>query len=182
MLMVKFADLTGRLHARDIKFLCEKCSGAANNAQKESLFALACSSDERVAYNALWVFTLLPKEDILWLKPEYNRLVDMLMRTSHVGHKRLLLTLLEEMPIEEADVRGDFLDFCMRNINSTEPYAIRALSLKQAFRQSRFFPELMTELQAEMDLMETGELSPGLRSALRIVRRLNKKMSKKQQK
>lgn len=180
--MVRFDDLTGRLHAGDVKRICAKCAGAANNSQKEALFELACNSDERVAYNALWVFTHLPKEDVMWLRPKYNILVDMLLRTSHVGHKRLLLTLLEELPLDREEMRGDYLDFCMRNINSTEPYAIRALSLKQAFRQSWFYPELMAELQGEMELMETGELSPGLRSALRIVRRLNKKVSQEQQK
>lgn len=179
--MVRFEDLTGRLCARDVQFLVKQCVSAANDPQKEALFALACCSDDRVVYNALWVFTRLPKSDIIWLKPKYNCLVDMLMRTSHVGHKRLLLTLLEELPLDKDEVRGDFFDFCMRNINSTQPYAIRALSLKLAYRQGRFFPELMAELQEEMALMESGELSPGLRSALRIVRRLYNKVCQKQQ-
>lgn len=180
--MIRFEDLTGRLHIRDIRFLCKKCTGTSNNSQKEILFDCVCCGNERVAYNALWVFTHLPKEDKLCLMPRYDSLVDMLMQTSHTGHKRLLLTLLEELPIEKDDIRGDFLDFCMRNINSTQPYAIRALSLKLASRQCQFFPELLVELKGEMELMETGELSPGLRSAMRIVRRSNKQMCQEQQK
>ncbi len=73
--MIKFDDLNGRLHARDIKFLSKKCTGESNNSQKEALFEFVCSQNERVAYNALWVFTHLPKTDLLWLNPKYDSIV-----------------------------------------------------------------------------------------------------------
>ena len=179
--MKEFECLDGRIHARDVRRVCGACAGVENDTRKEALFSLACGADERVAYNALWVFTHFRKGDIMWLASKRDVLIDRLIKTSHAGQKRLLLTLLEELPVNMDDIRSDYLDFCLGKINSTEPYAIRALSLKQAFRQCRYFPELMAELRGEMELMEAGELSPGLRSALRIVRRLDKKMCEQQQ-
>jgi len=88
-----------------------------------------------------------------------------------VGKRRLILTLLEHLSIEKDDIRTDYLDYCLSKINSTEPYAIRALCLKQAYAMCRFYPELLAELKNEVELMQYGELSPGLLSVIRHMRK-----------
>lgn len=129
------------------------------------LYSLIADENERVGYNALWVFTHLPREHSRRLCDKRNELIDRLLNTTHVGQRRLLLTLLENQVLMANDVRSDYLDYCLSAINSCEPYAIRALCLKQAYAQCRFYPELMQELMAEIELMDCGEMSPGLRSA-----------------
>ena len=127
-------------------------------------------SDDRVGYHALWVFSHFGREAAAWLRPRRDELVDMLLAEKHTGKRRLLLTLLDRQAVAADDVRTDYLDWCLRGINSTQPYGVRALCLKQSYAMCRFYPELLRELACEMELMECGELSPGLRATLRHVR------------
>ncbi len=93
----------------------------------------------------------------------------MLLRVSHVGRRRLLLALLEFVPFAEADLRTDYLDFCLSKINSVEPYGVRALCIKQAYAQCRFYPELLAELRCHLEMMEAETLSPGLKCVRRHI-------------
>lgn len=161
----------GRMRLGDIRELCLECCGSGNEDSKEELFSLACNEDDRIAYNTLWVFTHFPATDMRWLSSKRDVLIDLLLHTDHVGKQRLILTLLEHQSIPVEEIRTDYLDFCLSKINATAPYAIRALSLKQAYRMCRHYPDLLTELRLEMDMMIHGPLSPGLRSAIRSVRR-----------
>ncbi len=163
--------LNGRMHRRDIQMLCGLTSGMTNNHLKDILYSAITDKDDRVSYNALWVFTHFSKEDREWLYDKRNELIDILLRTNHIGKKRLILTILEHQPVTPDDIRTDYLDYCLSKINSTEPYAIRAFCLKQAFAQCCFYPELMNELKAEMEIMEYNNPSPGLRSAKRIIQK-----------
>lgn len=170
--------LHNRIHLGEIKRLSAACTGPGSEAVKAEIFRLAGDADERIAYNALWVFTHLPSAERQWLLPHRNELIDRLLGTRHAGLQRLLLTLLQSLPTTEADVRTDYLDFCLTHINSCAPYAIRAFSLKQSYEMCRFFPELLHELKGEMDMMADGEMSPGLRSALRQVNKRMKGLEK----
>lgn len=165
--------LAGRLRLWDIRKLCEACAG--NDAAKAELFLLACGTDDRVAYNALWIFSHFRTEDLRWLAPRRNELIDTLLGSTHPGRCRLLLHLLEHLPAPAGALRTDYLDFCLSNINSTRPYAIRAFCLRQAFECCRHYPELMAELKTEIELMDLGPLSPGLLSARRnILRKISR--------
>lgn len=158
-----------RLTGRTVERMRNTCSGASAEGARARLYALVTHADDRVGYNALWVFTHFSAEEIKWLEPKRNELVDIALSTSHSGKRRLALNLLERLPISVNDLRGDYLDFCLSRINSTEPYGIRALCLRQAFAQCRFYPELMAELEAEIELMDAGGLSPGMAAARRGV-------------
>lgn len=159
--------LSGRLRINDISALCAECMH--NDSAKGALFSMINNPDDRISYNALWVFTHFSAQDIRWLTPKRNDLIDCLMETTHVGKKRLLLTLLERLADNSSEFRTDYLDFCLSKINSNEPYAIRALSLKQAYSLCRHYPELTAELETEISLMDQAQLSPGLLSARRNV-------------
>lgn len=170
--MIKLLErLGGRLRLPDIREICYACSGEGGEEMKKELFSLINHPEERVGYNALWIFTHFSAPEMKWLMPRRNELIDALLQTDHVGKQRLLLTLLEHQKVTVNDLRTDYLDFCLARINSAEPYAIRAFCLKQAFALCRFYPELMAELENEIELMECGELSPGLLSARRNIRR-----------
>ncbi|MDE6384060.1 MAG: hypothetical protein K2K79_06915 [Paramuribaculum sp.] len=144
---------------------------AADDNIRASLFALINDPDDRVGYNALWIFTHFNSEELRWLIPRRNYLIDYLLAANHIGKQRLILTLLDRMPTAKDDLRTDYLDFCLSRINSTLPYGIRALCLKQAFAQCRHYSELMQELRWEIEMMDRNELSPGVASARRQVLR-----------
>ncbi|MDE6339361.1 MAG: hypothetical protein K2K97_06200, partial [Muribaculaceae bacterium] len=127
-----------------------------------------------VVYNALWVFTHFSDENIQWLRTKRNFLIDILLNkfdydagAKREGKVRMTLALLERLPISAEDVRTDYLDYCLARINSLEPYGIRALCMKQAYRQCCYYPELLNELRSEIELMDTVPLSPGLEAARR---------------
>ncbi len=156
---------------RDIPEICGDWVNQRYNSLTYVFFWLVRHENDRVSYNALWVFTHFPGDSIKWLEPKHKELIDILLKEEHTGKRRLILTLLERQPVNIEEIRTDYLDFCLSKINSTEPYAIRALSLKQAYAMCRHYPELLEELRLEMDMMTRGELSPGLLSALRHIRR-----------
>lgn len=93
------------------------------------------------------------------------------MSETDVTKRRLLMTLLLCQPFVEYDVRTCFIDFCLSKITaSSQPYAIRALAIKLAYEQMRYWPELIDELLAVLDMLRQEPLSPGLTSAVRQVR------------
>lgn len=123
--------------------------------------------NERVAYNSLWILTHFPSSGLRRIFPCRDRLVDLLLRCDHTGRRRLLLSLLNRLPAEITDVRTDYLDWCMAKINSSEPYGIRALCVREAYAQCRFFPELIAELGFILEMAKDCNQSPGLRCVVK---------------
>ena len=167
--------LSGRVTLDDIYEMCYLTQGEDNDRAKEALYLLVDDEDERVGYNALWVFAHFSLDDNEWLYSRRDELIEKLLACKHVGKRRLLLTLLERQPTTRDGVRVDYLDYCLSKINSGEPYGMRALCMKQAYAQCRHFLELMSELVGILGLLDDARLSPGLRSAKRnILRRIAK--------
>lgn len=127
------------------------------------LLRLIDDKDDRVAYNSLWILTHFPTADLRRLFPCRDRLIDRLLPCVHTGRRRLLLSLLNRLPVGEADIRTDWLDWCLAKINSSEPYGIRALCVREAYAQCRFYPELLAELRILLEMMGDTCPSPGLR-------------------
>ena len=145
------SHLTHRLSQSEIKELCAKTQGEHNDDLKEKLYLLTMNDDRRVAINALWVFTHFAAADNEW---------------RDVTKLRLILSLLLRQPFYEDNVRTDFIDFCLvRLADPKSPYAIRALCIKLAYEQMRYWPELLNELRQTLDMISRESLSPGLRSA-----------------
>lgn len=161
--------LSGRIGIADIRNLCIDCAGPHNDEAKARLYSLINDSDDRVGYNALWIFTHFQTDDKIWLQSKRTELIDILLTTLHTGKRRLLLTLLDCLETTISDVNAEYLNFCISKINSTEPYAIRALCMKQAFAQCKFYPELIQELSQVIEMMDYNELSPGLSAAKRNI-------------
>lgn len=130
----------------------------------DELFILVNNADPRTGYNALWIITHISKRKDGCLESKKMQLVDYLLREPHTGKRRLILSILDTLDWSKSDSRPDYLDFCLSRINSTEPYGIRALCIKQAFALCRHYPELLKEFITVIDMMEPI-LSPGLISA-----------------
>ena len=163
--------LTHRLTPYEIEELCALTQGKYNNRPKEELYQLTLDDDRRIATNALWVFTHFTKEENSWLYAKHDELIDRTISETDVTKRRLLMTLLLCQPFVEDEVRTCFIDFCLSKITaSSQPYAIRALAIKLAYEQMRYWPELIDELLAVLDMLRQEPLSPGLTSAVRQVR------------
>ena len=162
--------LSHRLSMDEIKDVCLLVQGEQNHSLKEQLYQLTLDNDCRVATNALWVFTHFALADNEWLYAKHDQLIDRCLKEQNVTKLRLMLTLLLRQPYTEEDIRTDFIDFgLMRLTDPKSPYAVRALCIKLAYEQMRYWPELLNELRQTLELISCEPLSPGLRSAWRQV-------------
>ena len=163
-------QLTHRLSQSEINELCALTQGEHNDNLKEELYQLTLDSDRRVATNALWVFTHFASDDNKWLYAKHDLLIDRCLKEKDATKLRLMLNLLLRQPYTEEDIRTDFIDFClMRLADPKSPYAIRALCIKLAYEQMKYWPELLNELRQTLEMIACEPLSPGLRSAWKQV-------------
>lgn len=160
--------LNKKLCMDDIYEICILTHG--NNRKKAELYQLIFDEDERVATNALWVFTHFDMQNNEWLYAKHDDLIDRVLIEKNETKRRLILSLLLRQPFEEESLRSDFIDFCIAKITaSSQPYAIRCYCMKLAYEQMKYYPELLTELKAAIDMLEQEPLSPGLTSAKKQV-------------
>ena len=159
-------QLTNRLSINDIYSLCLQTQGKENNCLKEKLYQLTLDENDRVATNALWTFTHFDEANNEWLLCKHNNLIDRVMVEKNETNSRLMLSLLLRQPFEEEFLRSDFIDFCESKITAcSQPYAIRAYCMKLAYEQMKYYPELLAELKATLDMLSQEPLSPALLSA-----------------
>ena len=160
--------LNKKLCMDDIYEICILCHG--NSRKKAELYQLIFDEDERVATNALWVFTHFDMQNNEWLYAKHDDLIDRVLVEKNETKRRLMLSLLLRQPFEEESLRSDFIDFCIAKITAcSQPYAIRCDCMKLAYEQMKYYPELLTELKAAIDMLEQEPLSPGLTSAKKQV-------------
>lgn len=169
-------QLINRLSINDIYSLCLQTQGKENNYLKEELYQLTFDENERVAFNALWALSHFDEANNPWLFQKHDDLIDRILLEKSMTKLRLMLSLLIRQPFEEATLRSDFIDYCIAKITACSyPYAIRAYCMKLAYEQMKYYPELLTELKAALDMLEQEALSPGLASAKRQVMKKIKK-------
>ena len=160
--------LNKKLCMDDIYEICILCHG--NSRKKAELYQLIFDEDERVATNTLWVFTHFDMQNNEWLYAKHDDLIDRVLVEKNETKRRLMLSLLLRQPFEEESLRSDFIDFCIAKITAcSQPYAIRCYCMKLAYEQMKYYPELLTELKAAIDMLEQEPLSPGLTSAKKQV-------------
>ena len=167
--------LSHKLALSDILHISLLMQGKENDSRKEELYRLTFDKDERVAVNALWVFTHFDSINNEWLYTKHDDLIERVLIEPTVTKRRLMLGLLLRQPFEEDSLRSDFIDFCVSKITAcAQPYAIRALCIKLAYGQMKYYPELIAELKMSLDMLEQEALSPGLMSAKRqIMKKIN---------
>ena len=164
--------LSHRLSMDGINDICLLVQGEQNHSLKEQLYQLTLDDDRRVAVNALWTFTHFDADDNVWLFAKHDQIIDRCLKEQDTTKLRLILNLLLRQPFDEETIRTDFIDFCLARITDARaPYAIRAQCIKLAYEQMRYWPELLDELRQTLEMISCEPLSPGLRSALRQVKK-----------
>lgn len=172
--------LANRMNMDDIHEICFLAQGERNDGIKAKLYDLTFDEDNRVALNALWVFTHFDQANNEWLYAKHNDLIDRVLLEKSMTKLRLMLSLLICQPFEEATLRSDFIDYCIAKITACSyPYAIRAYCMKLAYEQMKYYPELLEELRMALDMLEQEVLSPGLQSAKRqIMKKIKRSLGK----
>ena len=121
--------------------------------------------DDRVARSALWGLTKASIDELSQLKVILNPLIDLAMKTDNSSVRRLTLSIIERMKLEEDDLRTDFLDFCLEHMVSTKEFSgIQSVCMKLAFRMCVFYPELMDELKRILESMDMEFYKPAVKS------------------
>lgn len=154
---------------------------AENDAMLAELYRLTEDDNRRVATNALWVFTHLGKSGDTWLASKQAELIDRVLHNGGDATRvRLMLTLLLRCEFRKDEVSVEFVDFCLEHTcASSQPYAIRALCMKLAYKQCCHYPELLAELRSVLEVMNEEPLSAGLLSAHRQVMKKIKSANRK---
>lgn len=160
--------IEGKISRHDIHKFCAGIQG--DESQMENLYRLTFSDNTRIAFNALWIFTHFDTANIKWLCHKKDELISRVLSEKDIAKRRLMLTLLSRMSFEKENLRSDFIDFCITKITAcSQPYGVRALCIKLAWKQMKFYPELVAELKLTLDMLERETLSPGLASARRQI-------------
>ena len=121
--------------------------------------------DYQVARNALWGLTKSTKAEIAQLQPLLVELIDLAMTARNSSVRRLSLNIVERLTISEADVRADFLDFCLDHMTDVQEYpGIQSLCMKIAYKMCAFYPELKGEMRRTVEAMEISYYSPAVKS------------------
>lgn len=141
-----------------------------------TLYALADASGSRTAYRALWVCEKLSEEHPEWFAPFYNELIEKLKQCPHEGSRRLLLSILFNLPVPPT-LPVQLLNYCFDHmLLPQESIAVQALSIKTAYRLCQQEPDLLNELKTVLENAETEYYSPGVQAAIRsTLRKLKRK-------
>ena len=112
----------------------------------------------------MWGLTKATDEELSELQVLLNTLTDQAMQTENSSVRRLTLSIIERLTIEEDDLRTDFLDFCFEHMVSIEEFpGIQTLCMKLAYRMCTFYPELSDELQRTLEAMEIAYYKPAVK-------------------
>ena len=143
------------LHIGDIKAQAHEAQNSPE--AKEKILTLIHSGDAVEARNAAWVMTHFCDREIRLISDRHDEFIDLAMTTSNSSLRRLMLNIVERQDIREEDLRSNFLDFCLTHmVSPTEEPGIQSLCMKLAYKQCKFFPELLDEFKSTLEMMEDG--------------------------
>lgn len=143
------------IHIGDIKAQAHEAQNSPE--AKEKILTLIHSDNAVEARNAAWVMTHFCDREIRLMSDRHDEFIDLAMTTSNSSLRRLMLNIVERQDIREEDLRSDFLDFCLTHmVSPTEEPGIQSLCMKLAYKQCKFFPELLDEFKSTLEMMEDG--------------------------
>ena len=156
------------MHVDEIKAMARRAHEDA--LVREGLFADVFGGDRDVAVNSAWTLTHLPKDDNGFIAEHREKLVELASTTADVSLRRLTLTLLERLDwqVENIEETPEYyvalIDFCFEHLMMIEePYGVRSLCMKLAYKLSLNYPELLDELRESLLLIEPTDLGSGVR-------------------
>lgn len=131
------------------------------------MYKLTNDSKRLVSWRALWVCEKLSEIHPGWFVPLREELTERLLNCTHDGSKRLLLSILFNLPVEEP-ISVPLLNFCFdRMFSPSESIGVQALCIKTAYQLCLKEPELLGELRIILESAETEFFSKGVTTSIR---------------
>lgn len=131
------------------------------------IYKLTSDSKLPVSWRALWVCEKLSEVHPGWFVPLYEELIGRLLNSTHDGSKRLYLSILFNLPVQEP-ISVALLNFCFdRMFSPSESIGVQALCIKTAYRLCEKEPELMGELRIILENAETEFFTKGVSTTIR---------------
>ena len=89
------------------------------------------------------------------------------MTTQHSGTKRLLLSIVYQLPVSQP-LSVPFFDFCLGTMLSPdEAVAVQSLCIKLCYKMCLAEPELLPELRLYLENAMQEAYSPGVRNCIK---------------
>lgn len=138
------------------------------------IYQLIKDPQTKISWRAAWACEKVFERYPVFLEGKQKELIDFVMKNKHSGTRRILLSIILELPVPEP-FPVDFLDFCFQNmLNQDEAIATQALCIKIAYKLCLVEPELLPELKLYLENAEPEYYSPGVKSCIRnVLKRLN---------
>lgn len=153
---------------------------AQDNELFQALHSIAMTDDSLAANRALWVCEKLSEKYPGLFVPCYDDLTDRLLASSNDTARRLLLSILFNLPVP-TPLPIHLLNYCFDHLlNPKDSIAVQALCIKLAYQLCRQQPELQQELQVILENADATLYSPGVQSAIRsTLRKLQGKANRR---
>ena len=154
------------IHIDEVKAIARRAHD--DSTILEGLFYTMLGDNRDEAVHAAWALTHLPKSDNTHIATHREMLVHLATNTPDCSMRRITLALLERLDWQTSDEPPSYyvtlMDFCFSHMmTGDEPYGVRALCIKLAYKLSLPYPELLEELRQSLLLLEPSELGAGVR-------------------
>lgn len=138
-----------------------------NPEEFPQIYRLTSDPKLLVSWRALWVCEKLSKLHPNWFAPLFDELTERLLNCTHDGSKRLYLSILFNLPVQEP-ISVPLLNFCFdRMFSPAESIGVQALCVRTAYRLCEKEPELMGELRVILESAETEFFTKSVTTAIR---------------
>lgn len=140
-----------------------------NPDELSTIWELMYDKDDKVSWRAIWACEKLSEIHPDWLIPKQNELIDSLLLCTHDGKKRLLLSILYNLPIPEP-YSVPLLDYTLdKMLDPQESIGVQALCVKLAYRLCRVDKDLLYELKIRLQSVDLLYYSKGLKASVRNI-------------
>jgi hypothetical protein len=140
----------------------------------EPLYSLVTNKETKLSWRAAWACEKLSELTPEWFIPKYDEIVSLTLSMKHSGTKRLLLSILYNLPVP-AEFPVELYNFCLEKMLSPdEAIAIQALCIKLAYKIALKEPELLSEIRLYLENAETEYFSTGVKNCIRnVLKKIN---------
>jgi hypothetical protein len=133
------------------------------------IWDLMSDKDIKVSWRATWTCGKLSELHPDWFIPKQNELIETLFHSTHDGKKRLLLSILYNLPDPEP-YSVLFLDYTLNKmLDPEESIAVQALCVKWAYRLCKVDKDLLYELKMRLESENLTYYSAGVKTCVRAI-------------
>ncbi len=133
------------------------------------LFRLISHPEKIISWRAAWACEKLCETSPEWFMEKRKELTTLSLSTPYDGTRRLLLSMLCLLPVEEP-ISVELLNSCLDRIfDPRHPIAVQAFSIRLAYKLCLTQPELLSELKLCLESEDMEYHPAGIRSTVKNV-------------